>query len=115
MKKKFFAYVVVAIMLLITSTHALSLQRTTFAPSLSFSDGNAICTFRVVSPGDDISISMTLWEGNKKIDSWSKSGKSSILISESTPAEKGHTYILKITGTIGSKALSGIQREGTYN
>ena len=75
-------------------------------PVLEFNGTTALCQFRLVSPGKQISITMELWNGTSLIDSWSKSGSSIVSFNEQCSVVSGREYTLKVTGICDGKAIS---------
>ena len=76
-------------------------------PTLSFDDEVAECYVecRGTSTNDRIEATLTLYRGSTVIDSWSKSGKGSITISETCDVVSGVTYRLAV-----SWSVNGVQQ-----
>lgn len=74
-------------------------------PTLEFSGNIASCYARVVSAGDNISVTMKLWYGDTLVDSWTKSGVSAVTLNETCTVTRGRTYTLEISGTCGSDSF----------
>lgn len=74
-------------------------------PTLEFDGNIASCYARVVSTGDNISVTMKLWYGNTLVDSWTKSGVSAVTLNETCTVTRGRTYTLEISGTCGAESF----------
>lgn len=71
---------------------------------LDFSGTTASCSFTVINAGSDIKVTLTLWQGNNQIDSWTAEGRGLVAMSEQCSVSRGQTYTLKASFTIGGKA-----------
>ncbi|MGN0985932.1 MAG: hypothetical protein ACI4OU_05500 [Candidatus Enterenecus sp.] len=74
-------------------------------PSLSFEGTTANCWAAIIEANSEISATMTLWRGNRVIDSWSGEGTSALLLEGSCTVNEGLTYTLRVTGTINGEPL----------
>lgn len=92
---------------------AAQARGTTVAPYLEFQDRTAYCSARVTSNGDKIEAEMELWQGSTFIDSWSKSGTGSVLLSGEATVKKGLKYTLKVNGTIAGVPFNEVTTSGT--
>nr|MBQ6241511.1 hypothetical protein [Lachnospiraceae bacterium] len=75
------------------------------APQLSFSGTTANCIGQVAAPACYVTATLSLWQGNTELISWSQSGYHSIYIQESCDVAYGITYTLKLNGTINGVAF----------
>lgn len=105
--KRLISIVLVVVMLMaIPATAFAAPSRVASAtPSLSFSGTTANCKVTIRESGKAISATMSLWDGNTCLDSWSGNGTSLLIISGSHEVVQGKTYTLKVTGTSGSTTL----------
>ena len=76
-------------------------------PTLSFNGTTALCGVSILDYGKKIDITLTLWQGSQQVKQWSASGTSTVSISESCAVEKGKSYRLTVSGTVGGETLSG--------
>lgn len=114
MKRKTIVLGLVVALILATTAQAFSTRATAAAPKLVFDNGNAICSIRILSAGKAIDVTMTLLDGNTRVASWSKSGQNYVLMEESAAVSKGHTYTLKVTGTVDGEPIVCSPTEKTY-
>ena len=105
--KKIISVILVAVMLLAISASAFAepYRAASVTPTLSFSGTTANCKVTIRESGKAISATMSLWDGNTCLDSWSGNGTSLLIISGSHEVVQGKTYTLKVTGTSGSTTL----------
>ena len=101
MKKRFFLFVILLVLMLGLTAHAASMAYVA-NPSLSFSGTTAYCS--VVCRGDkttdSISATLTLYQGNTQIGSWSNSGTFRVPVSGNCSVVSGVTYRLELTWTV---------------
>jgi hypothetical protein len=101
MKRRFFLFVILLVLMLSFTAHAASMAYVA-NPSLSFSGTTAYCA--VVCRGDkttdSISATLTLYQGNTQIDSWSNSGTFRVPVSGNCSVVSGVTYRLELTWTV---------------
>lgn len=105
----------IPIMLLVVSflTVTVSARAIIGNPSLSFSGTTAHCEVGIRSYGDEISVTLELWEGDTRVDSWSNSGVSEVSIVETYRATRGERYTLKGHCTINGTYYSLQSAYGT--
>lgn len=103
---------VISLVLVILMLSALSI--TAFAaeprvaganPSLTFTGTTANCKVTIIEANKKITATMSLWQGDTFVDSWSGSGTSVVKITGSCEVEPGKTYTLKVSGTSGNTTL----------
>lgn len=107
MLRKCVALCVCILLLGSLSVNAIEIQSYMVSPSLSFTGTTANCKVTVNGMGKPIAVTMQLWCGDEIISSWTKSGTSSVTISESCQVTRGAVYQLRISGTVGNTAISG--------
>jgi hypothetical protein len=110
MKKRILSALLVAVLLasLIITASAAETRAATYQPILSFTGTTATCTFSVSDIGQPITATMELWRGNTRVASWSGSATSRLIISKEKAVTAGQTYTLKVSGTIGGVAFTGM-------
>lgn len=81
---------------------AIDCRAITGRPSLRIKGTTAYCeaTYHSGNKDAEISVTLTLKQGNNIIDSWSGSGKSLVIISETSTVERGKTYELVLNATV---------------
>jgi hypothetical protein len=84
-------------------------------PSLTFSGTTAICSVDCKSgnSSDQISATLTLYQGSTYVDSWSSSGNGRVLISKSCPAKSGKEYKLVLSYSVNGQAQSPVSVTNT--
>ncbi len=73
--------------------------------SLSFSGRTATCECSVSAYNESISVTMELWKGSTLVDSWTKTGYSTVFLTETCTVTRGQTYTLKVSGTSGGSSF----------
>lgn len=74
-------------------------------PTLTFDGTTAKCNASFSSFRNSITLTLSLWNGNTLIDSWSKSGTSYVSISEYCSVQSGKSYTLKVSGTCAGVSI----------
>lgn len=97
----FFSIAAVAV-----TAHAIGPQRVGASPMLSFNGTTATCKLSVSAAASTINCTMTLYEGDTVIDSWSDCKTSYLLLSGSATVQHGHTYTLSGTGTVDGSPIT---------
>lgn len=85
---------------------AAEARATSVVPSLSFTGTTANCSVSVSAIGKNISMTMQLCQGTVVLKTWTGSGTSYLCLSEEYSVERGNTYTLKVSGTVGGEAVS---------
>lgn len=90
------------ISILLVSTAYAAVPRRASAPSLSFSGTTANCSASCYgnSSQDTVSVTLTLYQGNTYVDSWSGSGKYHVSVSGSCGVQSGKSYKLTLDYSI---------------
>lgn len=96
---------IMLIMALASAVNAAELRAIMPTPSLSFSGTTAQCRVSFTDFGSSIVLTLSLWNGNKLVDSWTKTGTSYVAINENCQVISGTTYTLKVTGTCGNATI----------
>ena len=87
--------------------HAAETRAIPITPTLTFDGTTALCEAIVSSYGKNITVTLELWEGNTLVDSWTKRGNSTVMISERCNVTSGKNYTLIVSGFAGSETISG--------
>ena len=84
---------------------ASDIRGITYRPNLKIDGTTAYCevNYRAGDSDTQISVTLTLKQGHTTIDSWSDSGKGSVLISETATVQTGKTYDLVMNATVNGK------------
>ena len=110
MKRRFFLFVILLVLMLSFTAHAASMAYVA-NPSLSFSGTTAYCA--VVCRGDKttdtISATLTLYQGNTQIDSWSNSGTFRVPVSGNCSVVSGVTYRLKLSWSVNGVSQPDVE------
>lgn len=118
MKKRVFSVLVPLLLVCILSSQVAQAaeQRAIVArPSLSFQGTTAICSAvcQGNSTSDSIDVTLTLYQGNTYIDSWSKSGNGKVTLSGKCSVESGKTYRLEMAFKVDGVEKPGISVTNT--
>ena len=113
--KRVFALAVPVLLLLTLSGQALQPRAVKVEPVLDFNGTTATCSvsFKADNATDKVSVTLTLYQGNTYVDSWSDSGTWRVSISESCKVESGKTYRLVLTYSINGAAQPAKAVTGT--
>lgn len=119
MKKQMVAFFLAFVILVGVTTPNANAAASTLSLSgglkLDFSDTTASCSFTVINAGSDIKVTLTLWQGNNQIDSWTAVGRGLVVMSEQCSVSRGQTYTLKASFTIDGKTQPGQYTTKTNN
>lgn len=97
--RKIISVALVIVLLFSSSAFAMNkAPRTSYF--LSFSANTANCSASIIEKGKNISATMNLYESGSLVDTWSRSGSSSVTLSGSHTAKSGKTYKLVVNYTI---------------
>lgn len=114
MKRRFFLFAILLLFVLGLTAHAASMAYDA-NPSLSFSGTTAHCT--VVCRGDkttdSISATLTLYQGNTEIASWSNFGTFRVPVSGNCNVTSGLTYRLKLSWSVNGVSLPDVEVSNT--
>ena len=107
MKKRIIPLLVLVFMMSFTvhPIFATDCRAITGRPNLSIKGTTAYCeaTYHSGNKYAEISVTLTLKQGNNTIDSWSGSGKGRVSISETSTVSRGKTYNLILNATVDGK------------
>lgn len=98
MKKRFFALIAFATMILAISAQALEPRLTEARPTLRFDETTAYCSVICYgeSSNDTVDVTLTLYQGTSYVDSWSGSEKGRASLSESCGVSSGRSRVAGI-------------------
>ena len=113
MKKRLIPLLLALVLLLAVPAQAVSSRSLGVNPTLSFEGTTANCSVLISRAGSEINATLTLWKGNRVIDSWSGTGTSMLYISGSCTVRTGEEYVLRLTGTIDGEPMEVIAVRGT--
>lgn len=115
MRKRAFALAVPLLLFLALSAQALEARIPRAEPDLDFNGTTAVCsaTCRADNTTDKVSATLTLYQGNTYVDSWSDSGTWRVSISESCKVESGKSYRLVLSYSINGVAKPAKATSGT--
>lgn len=112
--KRVLALAVPLLTLLTLSAQALEPKIPRADPALDFNGTTATCSvsFKADSATDKVAATLTLYQSNTYVDSWSDSGTGRVFISESCKAKSGKSYRLVLDYSINgvakpAKAVTG--------
>ena len=99
--------VAIALMLMISLSVPVFAQARadSVMPSINFSGTTANCSVTISAIGKNINANLELWCNGSMVDSWSKSGYHTIVITGSHYGISGREYVVKVTGTIGNDSI----------
>ena len=85
-------------------------------PVLDFNGTTATCSvsFKADSATDKVAATLTLYQSNTYVDSWTDSGTGRVFISESCKVESGKSYRLVLSYSINGAAKPAKEVSGTY-
>lgn len=107
MKRRILALVVLVVLVMNVSAQAVNNRAINAAPTLEFDGATAECS--VVCSGnvsDRINATLTLYEGDDFVDSWSGSGTTRVSVSGDCRVTRGRMYTLEVTWFI-----NGVQQQ----
>lgn len=113
MKKRMIPLALAFILLLSITAQAATPFSQQGVPRLSFDGTTAYCSVNITEPGSEIKATMTLWNGNRVVDSWSGEATSVLFLSGSCEVREGVEYVLRITGTINGEGFDAVSVRGT--
>ena len=102
MRKRIIPIIMVFLLTATVSAQAVSARTVDCFASLQFNGTTANCFVDYTSGNSDdyISVTMSLWQGNTRINSWATSGYGIVTLSKTATVEKGKTYELRINSTV---------------
>ena len=110
MKKRVIPIVLLMMFVLSITANAAdsnNLRLSKITPSLYFEGTTAYCEVSIISASKDINATMSLWNGNTLVKSWSGEETGVLYLSGNCSVSQGVNYTLKVDGTIGGKSFTG--------
>lgn len=105
--KRVFLIVLCILLLGAIPAQAAETRAIPVTPTLTFDGTTAWCGVTVSSYGKNISVTLELWRSDILVDTWTKSGNSTVMISERCNVTSGKNYTLVVSGISGSETISG--------
>lgn len=102
MKKRVVALMVPLLLILTMSARAAESRSVSIKPELHFGANTATCSVSLKADNtkDKVEATLTLYQGENYVDSWSNSGTGRVFISGSCDVESGKTYKLVVDYSI---------------
>jgi hypothetical protein len=93
-----------------TTASAVTMRAISGRPTLKISGTTAYCVGKYSSGNkdDEITITLTLKQGTEELDSWSASGKGSVVISKTYTVTAKKTYALVLTASVNGVSKPGV-------
>ena len=117
MKRRIFALALAFPLMLALTVSALAAESRweRNIPELIFNGNTATCTAscRASNSKDKIEATLTLYQGENYVNSWSDSGTYSVLISESCKVESGKTYRLVLEYSVNGESKKPVSISAT--
>lgn len=106
MQRRVFALALPLLLILSVSAQAMEFRVIQVRPELYFDGTTAVCSVscRADNAGDDVEATLTLYQGEKYVDSWSDSGTGRVFVSGSCEVESGKSYKLVLDYSINGTA-----------
>lgn len=113
--KRIFPLFAILLLVLALPAHAATPYALKAQPYLSFDGTTARCsvTFTGDDSTDEAYLSLTLYQGNTFVNSWSASGTDRVRISETCRVESGKTYRLVLTWFVNGKTKPSLSTTKT--
>lgn len=73
--------------------------------NLEFSGNTANCSVSVIAVEQEIKVSMSLWQRNRIVASWSEEGSGAIYMNKKCTIETGKAYTLKATIYVNNEII----------
>lgn len=102
MKKHVFPLTVLLLLMFTVSAQAAVLGAASANPILKFDDTTAVCSvnYRAANSNDQVKVTLTLYQGNTYVDSWSGSGIYQVSVSGECEVKSGKSYKLVMTHSV---------------
>lgn len=108
MKKRILPLVLLFVFVLANTAQAVEPRATNAAPYLTFNGTTANCVALCSSNGDDIDVTMTLYQGTTYVASWSATGTSQVYLSKTCTVNSNTSYKLVLSYSINGQAQPSI-------
>lgn len=115
MRKRVFALAIPLLLALTLPAYALKARSERIIPSLYFDGTTAVCSAscKADNARDKVEATLTLYQGETYVDSWSNSGTGRVFVSGSCEVESGKSYKLVLAYSINGVAKSSATTTGT--
>ncbi len=115
MKKRSFALAIPLLLILTLSAQAAEFRIAGSIPELYFDGTTAVCSVscRADNAKDKVEATLTLYQGETYVDSWSNSGTGRVFVSGSCEVESGKSYKLVLAYSINGVAKQSVTTTGT--
>ena len=115
MKRRMFSLAALLLLMLSISVQAAQPRAVSNRPTLSFSGTTASCyvNCKGASTSDDLYATLTLYQGNTYVDSWSGSGTGSVFVSGQCAVKSGKSYTLTLSYSVNGEAKPSVSVSNT--
>ncbi|WP_312943121.1 hypothetical protein [Oscillibacter sp.] len=115
MKRRTFSFAALLLLVLSISVQAVQLRAVGSRPTLSFSETTASCyvNCKGASTSDKVSATLTLYQGNTYVDSWSSSGTGSVFVSGQCAVKGGKSYTLTLSYSVNGTTKPSVSVSNT--
>lgn len=115
MKARVFALAIPLLLILVLTAQAADARSEQVNPRLYFDGTTAICSASCSSDStkDKIKATITLYQGDSAVDSWSNSGTGFVYVSGSCDVQRGKSYKLVVDYSINGTAKQQKTATGT--
>lgn len=115
MRKRVFPLVSLLLLTLSLTAHAAEPYALTANPDLSFEGTTAVCSVscRGEKTTDKIVATLTLYQGNTVVDTWSDSGTFRVALSGECNVKSGVAYKLVLSWSVNGEAQTDLTVTGT--
>lgn len=115
MKKRVVALIVPFLLILTISAQAAESRSIRIKPELYFGVNTATCSVSLKADNakDEVEATLTLYQGEKYVDSWSNSGTGRVFISGSCAVVSGKSYKLVLDYSINGVSQQSETTTGT--
>lgn len=102
MRKRIFPLTVLLLLIFTVSAQATVLRAASANPILKFDGTTAVCSvnYRAANSKDQVKVTLTLYQGNTYVDSWSDSGTYRVSLSGECAVKSGKSYKLVMTHSV---------------
>ena len=110
MKKRIFTMVMLFVLMLSMSVQAAENRIVRATPSLQFDGTTALCSIDCKSGNvdDELVVTLTLFRGNTRLNTWTESGTRRVTFTEEHDAESGKEYKLVLSFSVNGVAQSSV-------
>ncbi len=115
MKKRVFAMAIPVLLILTLTAQAADLRLVRINPELYFDGNTATCSVfcRADKATDKVDVTLTLYQGETYVDSWTNSGTGGVFVSGSCDVKSGKAYKLVVDYSINGTSQQPKTTSGT--